>query len=62
MYLSPDNEVLYVYARVDDDDLLRTEDVKQAIDGVFNVDLAASSTLRLIPANCSMDQLYEWYS
>ncbi len=61
MYLSKDNSILNVYVLAGKEDVLDTEEVKQAIEGVLKADAASRRELRLIPAQYSMAQLYGWY-
>ena len=61
MYLSKDNSILNVYVLAGKEDVLDTEEVKQAIEGVLKADVASRRALRLVPAQYSMSQLYGWY-
>ena len=62
MFLSEDNSILYVYVTDGSQDILGTEEVKQAIGDVLKASATQRRELRLIPAKYSMLQLYGWYS
>ena len=61
MYLSEDNSILYVYLTDGVQDGLRHKAVKEAIEQVFKSGLTTGRTLRIVPAQYTMSQLYGWY-
>ena len=61
MYLSEDNSILYVYVTDGYEDVLKREEVKEAIEDVLKAGLTTRRELRLIQAQFPMSKLYEWY-
>jgi hypothetical protein len=61
MYFSKGNSVVNVYVLEGSEHILDTEEVKEAIEDVVKAGITARREIRLIPAQYSMTQLYEWY-
>ena len=59
MYLSEDNSILYVYVTDGYEDVLKREEVKEAIEDVLKAGLTTRRELRLIQAQFPMSKLYE---
>lgn len=61
MYLSDDNNTLYVYMTSGTQDTQKQQEVKGSIEAVFSSDLTSGRSVEVVPAQYSMSQLYNWY-
>ncbi len=62
MYLSDDNNTLYVYMTSGTQNIQKQQEVKGSIETVFSSDLTGGRNIEVVPAQYSMSQLYGWYS
>ena len=61
MYISDDGATLYVYLTSDVQDAGKRQEVKQAIEDVFDSNMTDGRVVQTITAQYSMSQLYGWY-
>ena len=61
MYLSEDNNTLYVYLTDKTQNPQKRQEVRESIKDVLKDDLTKGKNIKIVPAQYSMSQLYDWY-
>ncbi|MCY4652312.1 MAG: hypothetical protein OXC95_04020 [Dehalococcoidia bacterium] len=61
MYLSDDNNTLYIYMTSGIQNTQKRQDVRESIETVFSSDLTSGRNIEVVPAQYSISQLYNWY-